>query len=48
MAALAGTFVFALLLPAGFVGAKKYDQPNSTAIERTAAIIKRDWLLVLF
>ncbi len=33
---------FAFASGAGRCGAKKYDQPKSTAIERTAAIRKRD------
>ena len=38
---------FALVLPTGFVGAKKYDQPKRTAIDRTAAIKKREELVGL-
>ncbi len=44
---IAAALSMALVFSAGFFGAKKYDQPKRTAIDRAAAIKKRVWLLGL-
>jgi len=47
-AVLAAILALALASPAGGgFGAKKYCHPKSIAIDKTAAIKKRDWLLGL-